>query len=148
MNQAKGVEREMNTLFYTTVTDGSGERLQRVIEGLVPEENTETYRTIHSLSHRLRQPKVSNHQTIAVLLAASRDALLDILSIRHLLCDLRIILVLPDGQDDTIAKGHSLRPRFSTYVDSDFTDVVAVLRKMLENSDLRNGAAETRGGDA
>ena len=121
----------MSVLFYATVTDGPGKRLQRVIEELVPEENTEIYRTIESLFRRLREPTYD--LSIAVLLAASRGALLDILSIRDLLCHLRIILVLPDGQDDTIAKGHTLRPRYSTYVDSDFADVAAVLSKMLEN---------------
>lgn len=40
MNQAKAVKGEPNVLFYTTVTHGPGERLQRVIEGLVPTGKT------------------------------------------------------------------------------------------------------------
>ena len=132
MKYAKGVMPDMNLLFYAPVTGGVGDRLQRVIEGLVPEENTEIYRTIDSLARRLCQPTYD--LSIAVLLADSRDALSDILSIRGLLCHLRVIVILPNGQDDTIAKGHALRPRFSTYVDSDFADVAAVLGKMLVDS--------------
>ncbi len=126
----------MNILLYASVTDGAGERLQRVIEGLFPEEYIEIYRTIDSLSHRLRRP--THDLNIAVLLADSRDALSGILSIRDLLLHLRIILVLPDDQDDTIAKGHTLRPRFLTYVYSDFLDVAAVLNKILRNSTTDN----------
>jgi len=37
----------------------------------------------------------------------------------------------PDQEENTIAKGHSLRPRFVTYADSDFPDVVAALGKTL-----------------
>jgi len=122
----------MNLLSYAPVTDGVKDRLQRVIEGLVPKQNTEIYRTIDSLSRRLRQPR--HNLAVAVLLAASRQDLLELLSIRDLLDGIRIILVLPDRQDDTIAKGHRLYPRFLTFADSDFLDVAAVLSKMLRNS--------------
>ncbi|MDP3029372.1 MAG: hypothetical protein Q8O04_07735 [Deltaproteobacteria bacterium] len=37
----------------------------------------------------------------------------------------------PDQEKDTIAKGHSPRPRFVTYADSDFLDVAAALGKIL-----------------
>ena len=122
----------MNLLFYATVTNGPGKRLQKVIKGLVPRNmRTENYRTINSLTHRLRRP--THDLAVAVLFAASKQDLLDILSVRDLLEDLRIVLLIPNRQKDTIAKGHTLRPRFLTYADSDFSDVAAVLRKMLEN---------------
>lgn len=136
LKRAKGVMTDMNLLSYAPVTDGVNDRLQRVIEGLVPKQDTEIYRTIDSLSHRLRQPR--HNLAVAVLLAASRQDLLELLSIRDLLDGIRIILVLPDRQDDTIAKGHRLYPRFLTYADSDFLDVAAVLSKMLRNSHLDN----------
>ncbi len=122
----------MRVLFYTTTADGVAQRLQRVIEGLVPKENTEIHRTIDSLSNRLRRPRYD--LAVAVLLAASREDLLELLSIRDLLDGIRIILVLPDREDGTIAKGHRLYPRFLTYSDSDLLDVAAVLSKMLRNS--------------
>ncbi|MCD6199973.1 MAG: hypothetical protein J7K15_15635, partial [Deltaproteobacteria bacterium] len=56
-------------------------------------------------------------------------------SVRDLIWDLRLILILPDREAGTIAKGHILRPRFLTYLDSDFTEVAAVLKKMLSNTD-------------
>lgn len=120
----------MNVLLSTTVMEGPGAQLQRVVEELVPKEKIEICRTIDSLTRRLRRPRYN--LALAVLLAANREDLLDLLSIRDLLDGIRIILLLPDRDMDTIAKGHTLRPRFLTYADSDFLDVAAVLRKMLD----------------
>ncbi|MCJ7779472.1 MAG: hypothetical protein MUQ27_01475, partial [Acidimicrobiia bacterium] len=47
--------------------------------------------------------------------------------IRDLLDRIRIILILPDRNKDTINKGHTLFPRFLTYVDGNFDWVTAVL---------------------
>lgn len=80
--------------------------------------------------------------TIAVFLAASKEELSELVSIRNLLADLRIILVLPDARDDTISKGHTLRPRFLTDVDSDFLDIVAVLGKMFSSADSDTGSSK------
>ncbi len=119
----------MNLLFYSTLENGAGARLQGVIEEIAPQDKIEIYRTIASLSPRLRRP--ANDVSIALFLAASREDLAEILSIRGLLSDVRTILVLPDRKEDTIAEGHSFRPRFISYIDSDFTDVAAVLSKMV-----------------
>jgi hypothetical protein len=136
----------MNLIYYTTVTEGAGAKLgsmlsrfiiQRNIKQLGPPNNIEVYRNIESLSRRLRQPGAD--QGIAVLLVANKDDLLDILSIRDLLRNVRIILILPDKEEDTIAKGHMLRPRFLSYIDSDFADVFAVLAKCCDVYSEKSG---------
>lgn len=126
---------KFNLLFYAKMTDGAGKRLRRVIEAIVSKENTEMYQTIDSLSRRLHQPR--NDLAVAVLLAASREDLLDLLSLGDLLDSIRIILVLPDREDSTIDKGHRLQPSFLTYADSDFLDVAAVLTKMQQSAYAR-----------
>lgn len=95
----------------------------------MPKREIEVFRTIKNLSQKLRQPK--NDHDIAVLLANKKEDLQELVRIDHLLEDLRLILILADREADTIAKAHTLRPRFLTYVDSDFLDVAAVLSKML-----------------
>jgi len=111
----------------------SGERLQRIAETVVSEKNVIIYRTIDALSEGLRQPR--NDVSVALLLASSRMDLYKLVSLRDLLWDIRIILILPDGDPETIAKGHILRPRFLSYCDSNFQDVAAVLSQMIKNSD-------------
>jgi hypothetical protein len=122
----------MRLLLYAPASEGVGERLQGMIEGLVPKNTMEVCRSIESLSRRLRQP-ADDLPIAAVLLAARSGDLSDLLSIRDLLRDVRIILILPDREANTIAQGHTLRPRFLSYTDSDFTDVLAVLGKCLES---------------
>lgn len=119
--------RTMTVLLYST--GEAGERLQIVIRDLVPEDKLEVYTSLENFSDRLRKPM--DDIPIAVILAASDNDLLTILSISHLLYDVRFILVLPDREDPTVAIGHSLRPRFLSYTDSDFREVTAVLGKMI-----------------
>ena len=119
----------MNMLFYRPGTNATGKELQSLIEAQVPQVKTDIYRTMDSLSRRLRQP--GREWDAAVLLAATREDLSDILSIRKLLGDVRIILILPDREEHTVAEGHRLRPRFLTYTDSDLGEVTSVLKKML-----------------
>ena len=119
----------MNILLYEPVGEGNNTQFHRMIEGLDLECGMEIYRTIESLSQRLRQPE--KNLTVAVLFATSSRELLDIISIKDLLFNVRIILILPDREEDTITKGHSLRPRFLTYADSNYGDIAAVLCKML-----------------
>ena len=122
----------MNLFFYVSVMEGAGNRLYEIIESVVPKDQIEIYRTTKSLFRRLRQPK--DNLNIAVLLASSKKDLSDILSIGDFLSDISIILILPDEEEDTIAKGHTLRPRFLTYSDNNFQGVGAVLMKMLEQT--------------
>jgi len=116
--------------------EGTGELLRKMIENVVPNENTEIYSTIDTLGKRLRRP--SYNIAIAVLLISSREELRDVLSIRHLFDNIKIVLILPDRNNETIVIGHKLRPRFLSYTDSDFKDVAAVLKKMLTVLDFNN----------
>jgi len=122
---------EMNLLFYRSLTDRVGAQLQRVIEGLVPKEKMEVYRTPESLSARLHQPTYD--LSVAVLLAATKEDLSYLVSDKELIWNLRVILVLPDSEDDTVTKGHLLRPRFLTYADGNFLYVATVLSRMLQS---------------
>ena len=120
-------------IFFSTSCGEAEERLLGVIETVVKTTDVKTYRTVDSLSRRLCQPR--NGDDIAILLASSKVELhyLNLISLRNLLSDMKIILILPDSNTDTVAKGHILRPRFLSYCDGDFQDVVAVLSRMIEN---------------
>ena len=124
----------MAVLLYASQTSSAGRKLKQIVKSLIPEEETEIYLTIDSLSRRLRQPR--NNLSIAVLLAFTKKDLSDLLSIGDLFWGFRIILILPDREQSTIAKGHIFRPRFITYADNNFLEVAAVLDKMLEKDKL------------
>ena len=125
----------MKVLVYAAEAERSAHLFQcmiEVIETQAMEGGVETYWTMSSFARMLRQPK--SDVAVAVLLAATKEELSEILSIKDLMLNLRIILILGDAEEDTIAKGHKLRPRFLTYSDSDSADVAAVLSKMLGNN--------------
>ena len=130
----------MSVLLYAPVLEPIRKKVESEIEKLVPAVEIETYQTKEALSSRLRGP--GENITIAVLIATNKKKFMEILSLRELLGDLRIILLLPDREEDTIHKGHALRPRFLGYADSDLTMLAPVLKKMLGNAGRNNSFKE------
>jgi hypothetical protein len=138
----KGKVFEMNVLFYLPVTSEIDARIQEVVEIVRSMAKTEIFRNIDNLSSRLRRP--ADGLSIVVLVAGNKKDLVDLAFIRHLLSDTPIILVLSDRQNETIAAGHKLYPRFLTYVDSNLMEVGAVLEKMLRNYEKRKVMEEQK----
>lgn len=103
----------------------------RGMESLLTVEDVEICRTLGSLSQRLR--RIEDRPSVLILFAMDERDLSELLAMRALFRDLRIILLLPDRERETISKGHSLMPRFLAYCDGNFRDVAAVLNKMLKS---------------
>jgi len=62
---------------------------------------------------------------------SSQNELMELMPVRDLLLRIPIILILPDHEQETITKGHSLRPRYLTYIDYDLSDVGDVFKKIV-----------------
>jgi len=75
----------------------------------------------------------------AILVVSSRRDLLDLLSIGEHLRSTRIILILPDREQETVSKGHALRPRFLTWPTGNSNEVIAVLAKMMSSAEECRG---------
>lgn len=122
----------MNILLYSNDKTGVGKKIQGVIKSMVPKIELEIYRTLDGLSDKLRQPR--NTFFILVLLVVQREDFWDLMSIRDLLYDIPIILILPDSEKDTVLTAHKFYPRYVTDVSSDFSDVALVVKKMFKNA--------------
>jgi hypothetical protein len=122
----------MKFLVYATNLNAAGKKLRRMLDDSFQMEQGVYCTSIEKLVHRLRFPMTND--MVAVLLPMNSKELEHLISIRHLLRDIRIILVLPDSKDETISQGHALRPRFLSYQDGDFSDVAAVAAKMIAQS--------------
>lgn len=107
------------------------DKLEQIIKPLVQKKQLENYSSIQELTKRLQQPR--KEEAVGIFLPENTEDLSNLLSINHLVRDVRIILVLPDRNEKTISIGHSLRPRFLTYADGNFNDVAAVMSKMIGN---------------
>jgi len=124
----------MSIILYSISEDKAGKRLQRAMEMLIPKGSIEICSTIDALSLRLHQPLDNVRQV--VLNASSKKDLLDIISLRDILWNVRVILVLPDREAATTSMGHLLRPRLISYADSDFLEVFAVLSRMMAAAEI------------
>lgn len=119
----------MALILYLPETGGPEEELYRMVTATAFPKKVERYKSIQELSERLHQPIFDIKVT--VILAADQKELQAITSLSDFLNDMKIILVLPDREPTTIAKGHLLRPRFIAWLDDDFTHVEIFLKRML-----------------
>ena len=106
-----------------------GRRLQRTGESVISTQNLEVFQNLEGLSERLH--RFPREIAVVVLFPANEDQLSELISLKDYLDGIPLILVLPDGERETISKGYKLYPRFISFINSDFTDVAAVLEKML-----------------
>ncbi len=125
----------MNIIFYLSVSNEQGERLERIIALFFLKRRIEKYQDLEGLGKKLHEPY--NYKDVVLLAPASKDELSHLLDMQDLLSGMRIILVLPDRDDETVAMGHRLRPRMVSYNDSDYLDVAAVLTRMNEKRELQ-----------
>ncbi len=122
----------MNILLYTPAKSGQEEYLQGVIEQVASRAEIEICHTLENLTHRLSH--LGHTPQVAVLNTTRQEDYYELFSVRELLASTSVILILPDREETTIAQGHTLRPRFLTFADSDPRMVGAVLDKMLRRA--------------
>lgn len=101
-------------------------------EGMLPPGTLEIVGSIDDLVARFHRPH--DDVVAAVLLPQDRQRILLIEALRRHFDDTRLILVLPDKDELTLAAAHRLRPRFLTYANADPGEVAAVLMKMLRTA--------------
>ena len=119
-------------LIYATAVTAVEKRLVEALESSKNDLYQENFRTLENLKKRLRLSIIDD--SILILLPENSKELSGLIEIRDILRDTRIILVLPDDNEATLSKGHNLRPRFISYRDGNFTDVAAVMSKMIQNN--------------
>ena len=124
----------MKVLLYAAEKNKAGKRLEKKIKATINGIDLQIYRTIKTLVHKLNQFAAVGHGDIVVLLTSSKKELQNLISFRHLINNMRVIIILPDMEKDTIAKGHLLRPRFLTFADKNFEMATAVLSNMIANN--------------
>ena len=120
----------MSWLLYLSAENSHVERLLKTLDPLCVKSNVEICRSPQDFSRRLQRPFLDFR--VMVLFIASKEALREILLLGDFLSDMKIILVLPDDEQDTRAQGFTLSPRFTTSMGNDFSNLGDVLKKMLD----------------
>jgi len=120
----------MRILLYRKEAGTEGSELMKLIDTALQDGKGEVYQNIQSLAKSLREPV--EEENIAVLLASDRKDLQDLLSIRHLLRDVPLILLVSDHSKETMAMAHQLRPRFINSLQGDYGSTIEVLQKIAK----------------
>jgi hypothetical protein len=104
------------------------EKFESLITNCLSQENITICHNINTFSRGLRQ---AFSEVIGVILIHSQSDLDEILLLRDVIWNIRTILILPDSNPETVARGHAVRPRFLTFQDGDLNEVVTVLQRMI-----------------
>ena len=124
----------MTILIYARNGTDTEERLRQVLGPWALDKNIQWCKTIPSFITRLCRPL--SEPVVALLVAADERDLMGILSCRHLLQEMRLVLILPDRDSKMVAAAHKLHPRYLAYRDDDAREIGAVLERMLAGSGL------------
>ena len=120
-----------------------GMELEKMLEKLASKKNVEIYRATLDLTLRLRMPL--RESAIAVLVISDEKDLTSMLSIKSLLINMRVVLILPDRNNGTVEAGHSLLPRYLSFKDNSLKDIKAVLARMIKVDKTTYGQADKEG---
>jgi hypothetical protein len=118
-------------LYANEGNEPASKGLQNVIETCIPSNCLEVFSNSLDFSQRIYQ--IPRKIDVAVLFAQNHDQLSELILLKEFLIDVRIILILPDREHLTVIKGHILSPSYTSYIDSNTTDVAAVLNKMISS---------------
>lgn len=121
--------------FFLYLPDGNGlrDRALKVLSPSLQKTSVEIFDSLDEFSLRLRKPHFD--VKVMVLFAISSEDLRGFIKLSWLFPDKKLILVLPDVEMETLRMAHKLTPRFITWLDSDLSDLAAVLKRMLERYD-------------
>lgn len=88
----------------------------------------EVFYDLRGFAARMHQPK--DPRSVALIWDPAREDLGELGSMRDLLAGVRVLLILHDQNNETIALAHKLLPAYIAYVDDGILDIVSVLRRL------------------
>ncbi len=116
-------------LLNNSGSKAANDRLQKIITSKVSHTNLEIFYSIEDLTKRIR--RIPRDISVAILPAQNEEQLSKLVFLKEYLEDIPIILVLPNMKRVSILKGHLLNPKFMDFTGGDFTNVGAVLEKII-----------------
>ncbi|MDP3479179.1 MAG: hypothetical protein Q8R88_05365 [Desulfoprunum sp.] len=119
----------MNIFLYAAGNPAYAEKLLNQINSLIDLEQVFLLPADFPLSAFLDFDMHSGD--VLVLILADRKELDQLLDMKELLQDFRLILILPDDGEETVARGHLLMPRYLSFINSDMTESIRVLGRMI-----------------
>jgi hypothetical protein len=121
----------MNLVFFIHKNSSNkGAILKQIIDQHFKKVEIQIFHTFHKFELKLEQVSDYNKE-IFILLADSRKRLDRLTSLLDLFESKRLILILPDDSKDSISIAHKISPRYFTFVNNTYSDLCAVIKKMM-----------------
>jgi len=122
----------MNIFFYSSGIYAAGCDLRRRLMAKFPNQYIAIFSNIKDLSTYLGLAIRNND--LVVMALDSMTELEELLTVRFLLEDARLIVLLPKMDKESLAKAHLLRPRYLSSGDINPAQVCAILDKMQNHN--------------
>jgi hypothetical protein len=116
-------------LLYASKDDENGKRLMAAVHEALPQRPIGIFRQLSALQGGLRT--LIAPDSIAVLSAVDQAELQRLQTLRGLLTEIFVVLVVPDCKKSTIRLAHLLLPRFISQKEDSFSDLKKVLKKIV-----------------
>lgn len=128
-----GVKMIQMILFIHPASGRHGRRLLASVKTALPDAPLEVCDATDVLIRSLGRSRGNGGPKICVLCAETKARLRELSRMKALADDIRLLLVLPATDDETVAIGHEMRMRYAVFIKDDFADLCAVLVKMAKN---------------
>ncbi len=118
----------MEISYFSPKHEWEEDTLLKAMKAAIPKKRITTFSDIEKLKDHL-ELRVGS-KTVAVLVALTEEALLDIYCIHYVFHSVSTILVLPDNDECFQALAYGMKPNFLFYADSREEDIISVLAEM------------------
>jgi len=118
----------MKVILYGSQATKPLKQLKKELENNLPVGLIDHRKSIPALAKRLKQS--GQGQSVVILFISDAKELQSCFSILSLLRKVRLILVLPDRDPETLHSGYRLEPRFIGFSDNGIANLQAVLLHM------------------
>ncbi|MEM3402511.1 MAG: hypothetical protein QXH08_04735 [Candidatus Hadarchaeales archaeon] len=106
----------------------------------LPKGGFEIIPTLERLERAVRKP---GHSPLVILgVISSKDELRKLAQMGPLLEDERILLLLPDGDQETLSLAHKCGPRFVTWGPRAIFEIQEILKRIIEEANRQQGASD------
>jgi hypothetical protein len=117
---------------YIAPERGDCNVILQVVQPMFPEGQIQRFMSSKELLAAV--PMIIEARSQLMVLAPSRENLVELSACRSCFEDFRIVLVLPDEEEESVTQGHSLRPRVVGVGTRFIDELPAILSKMLKGS--------------
>ena len=114
----------------------AGKRLQKSIREQFVNIEQEYHDSVEDLQKRLCRPAYSKETEIVIVFIDNSERLERLIELMGCLDGRRLVLVLQEMNRKILSRSHMLRPRYVSYGENQFSDLLSVLEKMIIGTGL------------